>query len=312
MALAAYRSCGLNPRDTLYVEAHGTGTAAGDPLEIEAIGRIFGTSKIAQTKTIVGSVKTNIGHLEPVSGLAGLVKSILILEKGVIPPNLLFENANPTLQLDRFNVKIPTAAEKWPKGIPRRISVNNLGVGGSNVHVILESFESYCASTGQRPTRPSHDRKDSAWGPSIAAPPNKNTPRLFTLSAMTEHSCKKRAQALKSYCESRSDQQFDSLAYTLSKRWEGFPWRWSVTASSMKELLEKMEERTPKQASTTPKVGFVFAGQGAQWFAMGRELLASYPVFQETMVAADRIYRRLGADWSLLGMSTMLLSNFHH
>ena len=307
VARAAYKSCGLDPRDTLYVEAHGTGTAAGDPLEIEAIGRIFGTSKIAQSKTVVGSVKTNIGHLEPVSGLAGVLKAILILEKGLIPPNLLFENANPTLQLDLWNVKIPTTAEKWQDGLPRRISVNNLGVGGSNVHVILESYESYCASTGLRAARPTHLRQDSAWSPSVGAKPDKNAPRLFALSAMTEHSCKKRAQALKSYCESRLDRHFDSLAYTLSKRWEGFPWRWSIVASSRHELLEKMEARTPKQVSTTPKVGFVFAGQGAQWFAMGRELLASYPVFQETMATADRIYRReLGADWSLLGKSRKL------
>ncbi|PQE07581.1 polyketide synthase protein [Rutstroemia sp. NJR-2017a BBW] len=301
VALTAYQSCGLNPWDTFYVEAHGAGTAAGDPLEIEAIGRIFGTPKIAQRKTIVGSVKTNIGHLEPVSGLAGLLKAILILEKGVIPPNLLYENANPALQLDRLNIKIPTTAEKWPDGLPRRISVNNLGVGGSNVHVIVESFESYCVSTGKRAAPPPHLRKKPACSLSNVAPPNANTHRLLTLSAMTEHSCKKRVHALKSYCESRSDQHFDSLVYTMSKRWEGFPWRWSVIASSMDELLEKMEERAPKQALTIPKVGFVFAGQGAQWFAMGRELLASYPVFQDTMTTADRIYRRdLGADWSLL------------
>ncbi|KAM3075032.1 hypothetical protein ACMFMF_005715 [Clarireedia jacksonii] len=301
VGLAAYKSCGLNPQDTFYVEAHGTGTAAGDPLEIEAIGRIFGTSKIAQTQTVVGSVKTNIGHLEPVSGLAGLLKAILILEKGIIPPNLLFEKANPALHLDRLNIKIATEAENWPSEVPRRISINSLGIGGSNVHVIVESFDSYCTSTGQRAAPILHTRSRPADSPSEIAQPNSNKPRLFALSAMTEHSCKKRVQALKSYCESQSDQKLDSLAYTLSKRWEGFPWRLSFTASSMQELAEILGDQVPKQAVTTPKVSFVFAGQGAQWFAMGRELLASYPAFRVTMAAADHIYSQdLGAEWSLL------------
>jgi acyl transferase domain-containing protein len=106
VARAAYKSCNLDPSETFYVESHGTGTQAGDPMEIEAIGRIFGVSKKSQTKTIVGSVKTNIGHLEPVSGLASLVKSILILEKGVIPAHLNFKKPNPKVQLDRWNVKV--------------------------------------------------------------------------------------------------------------------------------------------------------------------------------------------------------------
>lgn len=110
VALAAYKSCGLDPSETLYVEAHGTGTAAGDPLEIDAIGRIFGDAKKSQTKTVVGSVKTNIGHLEPVSGLASLVKSILILEKGVIPAHLNFDKPNPNAQLDRWNI---TVCAQW-------------------------------------------------------------------------------------------------------------------------------------------------------------------------------------------------------
>lgn len=298
VGLAAYESCGLNPKDTLYVEAHGTGTAAGDPLETEALGRIFTDAKQGGT-TIVGSVKTNIGHLEPVSGLAALVKSVLILEKGIIPAHLNFVEANANTQLERWNIRIPTKAEQWNDGALRRISINNLGVGGSNAHVIVEDLETYWASTGK--SAPSRTHHDLARSRSSAIMAN-TTKRIFNLSAMTEHSCKKRVQALKSYCETASHHHFDALAYTLSHRWEGFPWRWSVTASNMQELLSKMEEPSCDiiLASTIPKIGFVFAGQGAQWFAMGRELLSSYPVFQETMTAADAIYRSLGAEWSLI------------
>jgi len=298
VGLAAYKDCGLDPKDTLYVEAHGTGTAAGDPLETEALGRIFTDAKKGGT-TIVGSVKTNIGHLEPVSGLAALVKSVLILEKGIIPAHLNFETANPNTQLERWNIKIPTVAEQWQDGAPRRISINNLGVGGSNAHVIVEDLETYWSSTGQTAQK-TIQQGLTRTGSSVRA--TDTTKRIFNLSAMTEHSCKKRVQALKSYCETRSEQHFDALAYTLSRRWEGFPWRWSVTASNMQELLSKMEEPSCDiiLASTTPKTGFVFAGQGAQWFAMGRELISSYPTFNQTMLAADAIYRQLGAEWSLI------------
>ncbi|KAF2670067.1 hypothetical protein BT63DRAFT_228744 [Microthyrium microscopicum] len=297
VALAAYQSCGLDPKETLYVEAHGTGTAAGDPLEIEAIGTIFGDATERSTKTIVGSVKTNIGHLEPVSGLASLIKSILILEKGVIPASLNFEKPNPKAQLERWNVKIPITDEKWQAGLPQRISINNLGVGGSNSHVVIESFPSFLQTLGQQ--APSHVRQDVIEAKSGLTGSNTQH-RLFVLSAMTEISCKKRIQALKAHCQDQPEENFDSLAYTLSKRYEGFPWRWSVTASSMKDLVAKMEDAAPKLASTASKTGFVFAGQGAQWFAMGRELLGSYPSFQRTMEAADGIYKSLGAEWSLL------------
>jgi acyl transferase domain-containing protein len=197
--------------------------------------------------------------------------------------------------------KIPTTAESWHPDMPRRISVNNLGVGGSNVHVIVESLDSYIKSTGmQLPARVPRLLESSS------STANNGQPQkcLITMSAMTENSLRKRVQALTSYCESRLDDHIlGSLAHTLSKRWEGFPWRWSVAASSMPELLEKLKDTScsPRHASSKPKVGFVFAGQGAQWFAMGRELLSSYPAFHASMVAADRVYRDLGAEWSLIG-----------
>jgi acyl transferase domain-containing protein len=201
--------------------------------------------------------------------------------------------------------KIPTEAEKWKDGIPRRISVNNLGVGGSNTHIILESLETFCDTSGQRVPAPI--RKDlTRFKSSTTEAKDKN--RLFLLSGMTETTCKNQVQALKVYCETMTDQQLDSLVYTLSKRWEAFPWRWSATASSKEELLAKIDEpsHVPRLVPKAPKVGFVFAGQGAQWFAMGRELLGSYSIYRDTMAAADRIYRKLGAEWSLIGKLSKL------
>lgn len=184
--------------------------------------------------------------------------------------------------------------------MPRRISVNNLGVGGSNAHVIVESLESYYHSIDQQ--LPSLTRKDL-----IRSSPKQqeaNTQhRLFCLSAMTKVSLKKRLAAFKDYCAAQPEKQFDSLAYTMAKRWEGFTWRWTVVASSMADLVAKLNaaEHDMKEVTTVQKTGFVFAGQGAQWFAMGRELLETYPAFRNVLEAAERILRNLGAEWDLLG-----------
>jgi acyl transferase domain-containing protein/NADPH:quinone reductase-like Zn-dependent oxidoreductase/SAM-dependent methyltransferase len=266
----------------------------------------------------VGSVKTNIGHLEPVSGLASLVKSILILEKGVIPAHLNFVRPNPKVKLDYWNIRvgrytsrehiadinslqIPTKAENWQADMPRRISINNLGVGGSNTHIIVESLDTTLKSLGIPYSR--------AIIPNtrLSVPMDKpQQPQLITLSAMTENSLNKRVQALKSYCKSHSEGEKDiirPLVYTLSKRWEGFLWRWSAVVSSMQELAEKMENVSLKSnhTSSNSAIGFIFAGQGAQWFAMGRELLTSYPAYYTAMAKADKVYRDLGSEWSLLG-----------
>lgn len=106
VARLAYQACNLDPKDTYYFEAHGTGTPVGDPLECEAIGRLFGNNKRLGTKTIVGSVKANIGHSEPTSGLSSLLKSVLILEKGVIPGQINLLQPNPALQLERWNIRV--------------------------------------------------------------------------------------------------------------------------------------------------------------------------------------------------------------
>lgn len=188
--------------------------------------------------------------------------------------------------------------------MPRRISINNLGVGGSNTHIIVESLESALESLGLQSSRALAPKGLSHCLSSSTCEPQQ--PQLITLSAMTEVSLNKRVQALKSYCQSNSERGQNiirPLAYTLSKRWEGFPWRWSAVASSMQQLVEKMENPSckPAHASAKSTIGFVFAGQGAQWYAMGRELLTSYPAYYAAMANADKLYRHLGAQWSLLG-----------
>ncbi|CAN9080485.1 unnamed protein product [Alternaria alternata] len=133
-----YRTCNLGFESTRYIEAHGTGTQIGDAMEMRALGAVFRTARSPRAPLFVGSVKTNIGHLEGGSGLAGIAKSILILEKGFIPPNALFEKLNTKVNAKRNYIQVPTSCIRWPGEGLRRISVNSFGFGGSNAHAILD------------------------------------------------------------------------------------------------------------------------------------------------------------------------------
>ncbi|KAI8964847.1 hypothetical protein F5Y11DRAFT_57289 [Daldinia sp. FL1419] len=138
-----YQQANLPFDRTRYVEAHGTGTPVGDPIEMEALGRVFREYRSAEEPLYVGSVKATVGHLEGASGLAGIVKSILILEKGVIPPNPLFEKMNPAIDANFYHTAVPTQMIVWPDAGLRRISVNSFGFGGANTHVILDDALHY-------------------------------------------------------------------------------------------------------------------------------------------------------------------------
>lgn len=142
MIRTVYDKAGLDFSKTQYFEAHGTGTPIGDPLELGALGKTFGTSKREDGKPLyVGSVKTNIGHLEGCAGLAGLLKTILCMENGVIVPSLNFERPNPKLRLDEWGLKIPTKTIPWPTYGLRRASVNSFGYGGTNgLSFLLKNF----------------------------------------------------------------------------------------------------------------------------------------------------------------------------
>ncbi|KAI0895664.1 hypothetical protein F4806DRAFT_502638 [Annulohypoxylon nitens] len=138
-----YKKANLPLNVTRYFEAHGTGTPVGDPIEMKAIGRVFRTSRSNEDPLYVGSVKANIGHLEGSSGLAGVLKSVLMLEKGIIPANANFEKINPKIDVDFYHTKVPSENVSWPCEGLRRISVNSFGFGGTNVHVILDDAYNY-------------------------------------------------------------------------------------------------------------------------------------------------------------------------
>ncbi|KAB5549432.1 thiolase-like protein [Coniochaeta sp. 2T2.1] len=230
-----YGAVGMNPADTLYVEAHGTGTQAGDAAEISSIARVFSEGKNRTRDLYVGLVKSNVGHLEAASGMAGLIKSIMILKKGLIPPNLDFVTPKPGLNLNGRNIQGP-----------KRVSMNSFGYGGTNGHIVLESVEDSLSRIG-------HVKGDGHQPPPLAG----------------------RRQTRPAYAE------LASLSYTLGCRRSIFSWRRAVVASPSTNLT------------------FVFTGQGAQWFGMGRQLLDSSACFRASIAASDEMLTTLGADWAL-------------
>ncbi|CAG7997677.1 unnamed protein product [Penicillium salamii] len=156
---SVYQKTGLDPLETSYVECHGTGTQAGDTTETGALQRVFCSDRQLNNPLVIGSIKTNIGHLEGASGLAGIIKSILMLENGIILPHRNFETANPRIPLREWALRVPTAVEPWTCSAPRRASVNSFGYGGANVHAILESAHDYLRAHG---FDPSHSTRSSA------------------------------------------------------------------------------------------------------------------------------------------------------
>ncbi|KAI4262763.1 MAG: hypothetical protein L6R42_002068, partial [Xanthoria sp. 1 TBL-2021] len=334
---SVYAAAGLEPSRTEYVEAHGTGTKVGDPLEAEALSCAMTSGR--SSPLLVGSAKTNVGHLEAASGLASVIKSIRVLETGLVPPNINFEKPNENIPLVQWNLKIPTEITPWPSNETRRASINNFGFGGSNVHVILDEYRASSDdvqpktngnidnaamnNTLESPVRngKSHQGRGEESqaiedtlrvngngftepGHSVENCSSHPPKRLFLLTASEQASVKSQAKDLADYLRGQTSHDGDfmaDLAFTLGQRRSMMEWRAVVSASSINDLETALESNDMhvSRALNVPSLGFVFTGQGAQWPAMGLELLG-YPVFASAMEQADVCLRSLGADWSLL------------
>lgn len=316
---SVYATAGLDPGQTPYVEAHGTGTQVGDKEEMEAIFSVFcEEGQAARSRAhdlVVGSVKANIGHLEASAGIAGLLKSMVVLRSGLVPPQLNLETLKPSLRLHERNIQIPRKLLPLAPG-PRRVSVNSFGYGGTNCHVIVETMESYLRNktitngnhnsqtNGNQVNLPSHTKGNNAEA--------EETAQLFVLAANSEHSLKQSAENIKSWIASRDNgksqipaqQLLADLAYTLSARRSLLPWRHTVVASNFSQLAEGVGSlKTTKSTKTPtvdrlPRLAFVFTGQGAQWAGMGRELMG-IPAFAESIDKSEAYLKALGASWSL-------------
>ncbi|KJZ71022.1 hypothetical protein HIM_09587 [Hirsutella minnesotensis 3608] len=268
-----YGSANLDPCQTAFVECHGTGTAAGDPAETRAIGRVFGKEGI-----YIGSVKPNIGHGEGTSGLNSLIKAVLALEHRMIPPNIKFSQPNPKILFVEKRLKVPVQPTPFPSDRAERISINSFGLGGTNAHVVVDSYHML---------------------PSTANSMGQVKPQLLAFSANTLSSLQRQIQQYHDFLCSTADVNVADLAYTLATRRTKMPHR----AFSIVKDGGVVTTSPPLKAVLKPlNVYLIFTGQGAQWPGMGKELVDTDAAFRDDITAMDGIIRNLinPPKWSLL------------
>lgn len=265
-----------------YVEAHGTGTALGDPIEIEALAEAL---KGSGTPCAIGSIKTNLGHLEGAAGIAGLLKLALALRHRSIPPHLHLETVNPKLHLERTPFRIPRALEPWSSATSRVGAVSSFGFGGTNAHLILEE------------------------APPTSAPAPQERSRVLALSAATPDALTDRIQEYAARLEAQPA-DFAALAEVNLRRGHRHLHRAGIVAATGTEAAGALRSLldgppgpyavTPREARRrAPKVAFVMTGQGSAWTGMGQRLLARAPLFRSALAELDGIARPI-LGWSVL------------
>jgi len=279
-----YSEAGVSPRQVQYVEAHGTGTRVGDPIECGALGKVLGQERPEESFLRIGSVKTNIGHLEPAAGIAGLIKLALCLSHRALPASLHFKKPNPEIPFDTLGLRVQTELGPWPQPeAPLVAGVNSFGFGGTNGHAVLTEFK----GTWARP-----------------ADPRPGQAHLFAISARGTEALKALAGRYAGWLEENASISLRDLCHSASVRRGHLEDRLAIVASDVAQLGEQLaafQKLQPSAASTSghasgrcPKLAFVFCGNGPQWWGMGRELLKEEPVFRTAVEKVDHLFRCAG------------------
>lgn len=313
----ALKQAAFTPDDIDYIEAHGTGTPLGDPIEMMALTEIFKTKQVADSlrdseasvsekladsrPCYVSSVKANVGHMETVSGVAGLIKVVLMMQHEQITRQTHFEALNPHINLDGTRLVIPTEHIAWPETNGRRTAgISSFGFGGTNTHLIVESaprrIKSVEAAATERPLA------------------------LVKLSAKNEIALKQQAAQLAEYLNAHpdiasSESAFADVCWSANTGWADFNQRAAVWAKDADELKKRLQSLSRSDGSAIagvkqgtarsigrPGVAFLFTGQGSQYVGMGRKLFETQPVFRHAMERCDAILRECWGGESLLGI----------
>ena len=270
---------GIAAEDVDYLEAHGTGTAIGDPIETAAIGAVYGQARPASRPLPIGSVKTNLGHLEPASGMAGLVKALLVLKHRAVPPSIHLDTPNPKIDFSNWNLQPVSELLPLSDGEerPRIVGVNSFGFGGANAHVLVQEFP---ASTVA-----------NSVAAGTALPP-------LLLSTRSEAALRELAGRYAKLLAAPKGPDYYDLAYAAAYRRERLDKRLAVVPDSLATLSEQLQrfaagdqpaglitEDAPLEAG---KLAFIYAGNGAQWVGMGQLLLAESEVFRAVIADLDQ------------------------
>ena len=271
----------VTPESITYVEAHGTGTPLGDPIEIAALTQAFPASTDAKGFCAIGSLKTNMGHLDAAAGVAGLIKTALALKHKLLPPSLHFKRPNPHIDFENSPFYVNTTLSEWTAGeTPRRAGVSSFGIGGTNAHVVLEEAPTP-QSVQVEMERPLH----------ILCLSGKNQRALKELAAKFEH-----------YVAVHPSVSLGDVCYTANVGRTHFPHRLVVVAETLAQMHEKLATFANQEESagvlsgqvegtSRPKVVFLFTGQGSQYVGMARQLYETQPTFRQTLERCDELLR---------------------
>ena len=273
----------VDPSDVSYVEAHGTGTSLGDPIEVKALADILGQGRSPDSPLMIGSVKTNIGHLEAAAGIAGLMKVILQMQHRKIVPHLHLKQPNPYINWDKLPVVVPTQQTPWESNYQEQLlaGVSSFGISGTNAHVILEeapALEEISATESKRPTH------------------------LLTLSAKSEIALKELVSRYHKHLTTHPELGLEDICFTTNSGRSHFNHRLSLVASSNGELTDKLAAVSTReevegvflgqqQNTVRSKIGFLFTGQGCQYVGMAKQLYETQPKFREALLKCEQIVR---------------------
>lgn len=266
----ALANAGVDPGAVAFVEAHGTGTILGDPIEVEALGEVYGPGRGRETPLLLGSVKPSIGHLESAAGAAGLLKLVLALRHGEIPPQRNFREPNPRIDWERHPLEVAREVRPWPVLQGRRVgAVSGFGFSGTNVHMVLEA------------------------PPEPAPSPAGRAVQLLPLSARTEPALREQARQVAAALAKPGGPAPAEVARTLALGRSALPWRGIVVGSDREALRGRLEQlaagaeapgvhASPPPERAQSSVAFLYTGQGSQYPGMGLELREAFPVFRES------------------------------
>ena len=314
----ALRRAGVTPAQVDYLEAHGTGTPVGDPIELRAVVNTFGADRAPQRPLLIGSVKTNVGHLESAAGVAGLIKVALAMNRGVIPRHLHFETPSPEIDWERLPVRVTAEATAWPDGgeRPPLAGVSGFGWSGTNAHVVMEGYGSPCVTNGAgwpagapRPVAVSlPESVGQPVAPDVSAA---RTERLLPLSGRTTGAVRELARRYLAWLGDHAgapaadapvgDGLLADMAWTAGAGRSHLPHRAGVTFSDATSLRSALEALAASEADdgaaeqTAPRAGrklaFVYTGQASQWVGMGEALYRCEPVVRAVLDRCEREMR---------------------
>ncbi|MFH8990129.1 SDR family NAD(P)-dependent oxidoreductase [Streptomyces sp. NPDC017940] len=304
----ALADAGLKPGDISYVEAHGTGTPLGDPIELGAISNVFTEGHSHDDPLLVGSVKTNLGHMEPASGLAGVIKVLAQLRSATIYPHLNFTTPSKRIPWEVYPVRVPTAAEPWRAPV-RRAAVNSFGFAGTIGAVVLEQAPDPAPTAtpaGTGTGRATDTRTATATGTQQApparagaaagagAPAGAGAAAMFTLSAKSSAALREQAARYRQFLEERPDTDIARLCYTANVGRAHFTHRLAAPVESREGLLKVLERVSHPDHVVEPsgirKIAFMFTGQGSQYPGMGAAAYRQFPLFRQVVDECDALF----------------------